>query len=130
MHIQGLLYLVRFVVILRVVLEHLGLFLVVKGGYEGIDTAAKLFAPFLAIDKPARDKRLATCSVLHLVLPAVCNLHLLGQIDVKLARSQESQLEVVHQQLRGWSPLQRVVVLLYLPLSACLGDRCSRPAPA
>lgn len=44
--------LVRLVVVLRVVGEHLGLLLVIEGGDEVVETAAKLGAPLLAVNEP------------------------------------------------------------------------------
>ena len=46
-------HLVGLVVVLRVVLEDLGLLLVVECGHELVNTAAKLFSPVLEANEPS-----------------------------------------------------------------------------
>lgn len=80
-------------VVLWVVLEDLGLLLVVEGWDELVDAAAEGFPPLLALDEPAMGGQLSLYCIVLLMITTWQNVHLLGKLDVKLARSEESKLE-------------------------------------
>ena len=54
-------YLVRLVVVLRIVLENLGLLLVVECTDKLINTAAELLSPVLRVDEPKKVSMAAEC---------------------------------------------------------------------
>jgi hypothetical protein len=59
-------HLVGLVVVLRVVLEDLGLLLVLEGLHQVVDTAAEVLSPLLAVDEPV-------ANVLDVVNPPALN---------------------------------------------------------
>jgi hypothetical protein len=80
---KRIVYLVSLVIVLRVVLEHLGLL----GVLESVDevVSAKFFAPLLIVDEPSQNMS---------ATPEDCtreDRHLFAELDVELARSQEPQ---------------------------------------
>lgn len=80
-------HLVGLVVVLRVVLEDLGLLLVLESLQQVVDTATELLSPLLAIDEPN-----TRVSALVLPLADICqNIHLLSMLDVELSGAQETE---------------------------------------
>lgn len=78
-------YLVGFVVVLWVVLEDLGPLLVVEGTDQLLDAdASVLVAPLLAVLEPVAP------SATTLFGPHAGDVHLLGELNVELARSEEA----------------------------------------
>ena len=83
-------YLVGLVVVLGVVLKHLRLLLVVEGADELLDADASICCPPLLTFGPP-----ATCQCLAPALNSHMCLHLLCQLDVEFACTEESQLRMI-----------------------------------
>ena len=61
---SNLAYLVGLVVVLRVVLEDLGLLLVLEGLQQVVDAATELLSPLLAVDEPVSEVLVASNSLI------------------------------------------------------------------
>ena len=88
-------YLVGFVVVLRVVLEDLGLLLVTEIPDQVVDL--KFFPPFLTIDEPTR------VSINDCIVESEGHLHLLCHCDIEFPCPKKSKLPMASQQLKDWS---------------------------
>jgi hypothetical protein len=86
---ENLTYFVRLVVVLWVELEYLGPLLVVKSANQLLDAHATVVSPpLLAVDKPAKQL------VLHTTRHMCMCIHFLGELDIELSRTEESQLRL------------------------------------